>query len=192
MAKPIIGMIPPGGWHYYDGDVKLIGNTYGNLIEVVTNYRAENHIPIGDIEGDVNSYICSKNPNYCHGVDMVTVKSVNPPNQKTELLNDITVWAKNTINSNKEVKLVSNELAEQRAKICLYCKYNYEWRGGCGACVNATERLLSSIRNAKETKSSKHIGGCKLLRHDNKTAVFLNKENITSSNSIPRECWLNS
>lgn len=191
MAKPIIGMIPPGGWHYYDGDAKLTGHSYDNLLEVVTNFRAENYLPVGDVEGDVNSYICSKNPNFCHGVDMVVVTSVNTPSQKTELLNDVTIWAKNVINSSKEVALVSSELAEQRAKICLNCKQNVQWKSGCGACVKATDRLSASIRQAKETKTSKALGGCLLLRHDNKSAVFMSRDSISPSDNLPVDCWLN-
>ena len=192
MAKPIIGMIPPGGWHYFDSDAKLSGHSYDNLIEVVTNYRAENHLPMGDVEGDINSYICSKNPNFCHGVDMVVVTSVNTPSQKTELLNDITIWAKNVINSNDEVTLVSHDLAEQRSKICSKCNQNVQWKSGCGACVKATERLSTSIRQAKETPTSKGLGGCLLLRHDNKTAVFLTKDMISPSGNLPEHCWLNT
>jgi len=192
MAKPIIGMIPPGGWHYFDSDAKLTGHSYNNLIEVVTNYRAENHLPVGDVEGDVNSYICSKNPNFCHGVDMVVVTSVNAPSQKTELLNDITIWAKNVINSSDEVALVSHDLAEQRAKICAACKQNVQWKSGCSACVKATERLSTSIRQAKETPTSRGLGGCILLRHDNKTAVFMSKDTISPSGNLPDNCWLNS
>jgi hypothetical protein len=103
MAKPITGMIPPGGWHYMEGDVKLTSHSYETLLTTVENYRAENHLPIGDVDGDVNSFICSNWPNFCHGVDMVVVSSVNPPTSKTELLNDITVWAKNILNSSSLV-----------------------------------------------------------------------------------------
>jgi hypothetical protein len=99
MAKVIIGMIPPGGWHYYDSDVKLTSHSYESLLKSVENYRAENNLPLGDVEGDVNSYICSNWPNFCHGVDMVVVTSVHPESAQQSLLNDITTWARNLLNS---------------------------------------------------------------------------------------------
>ena len=64
MAKPIWGMVPPGGWHYRDGDVTLEGWSLDNLYDVVRNYRAENHLPLGDVVGDVNSFVCGNYPNY--------------------------------------------------------------------------------------------------------------------------------
>ena len=55
MPKPIVGIIPPGGHHYMERDVKITGSSYKNLLENVTNYRAENHISLGDVEGDVTN-----------------------------------------------------------------------------------------------------------------------------------------
>jgi hypothetical protein len=169
MPKVILGMIPPSGWHYIESDVRLNGSDYSNLLSVVESYRAENHIPIGDVEGDVTSYICSNYPNFCHGVDMVSVTSVNPSG---ELLNDIQTWAKNIQNSNKPVIYVTDELAEERAKTCRACVNNINWRGGCTSCINATDRLSASVRQGRETDSSAVLGGCNVMRHDNRTAIF--------------------
>lgn len=191
MAKPIKGMIPPGGWHYYEGDVRLDGYTCDNLYEVVQNYRAENHLPLGDVEGDVNSFICSRYPHFCHGVDMVVVTSVHPANRSDELLNDITIWAKKNLQSGKQIQMVSDDLAEQRAKICLSCPSNVNWRSGCGACIVAADRLSASIRQARDTKSSPVLGGCLKMRHDNRSAIFFERDNFTPTPGLPAQCWIN-
>ena len=188
MPKVILGMIPPSGWHYIDGDARLNGSDYSNLLSVVESYRAENHIPIGDVEGDVTSYICSNYPNFCHGVDMVSVTSVNPSG---ELLNDIQTWAKNIQNSNKPVIYVTDELAEERAKTCRACEFNTNWRGGCTSCINATDRLTASVRQGRETDSSAVLGGCNVMRHDNRTAIFLDKEGLQKAANLPSNCWMN-
>jgi hypothetical protein len=191
MAKPIYGLIPPGGWHYYDGDVRLVGYSLENLYEVVRNYRAENHLPQNDVEGDVNSFLCGNFPQNCHGVDMVVVQSVVPPNRQSELLHDITIWSKNILTSNKKINYVSDELAEARAKICLNCTKNLNWRAGCGACIAATDRITSSIRHGRDTHSSKVLGGCSIMRHDNRSAIFLDKDNFIKPQSLPEMCWIN-
>lgn len=188
MAKPIIGIIPPSGWHYYDGDARLTGHNYNNLIKVVEEYRAENHLPIGDVEGDVNSYICSNWPTFCHGVDMVTITSVNPSG---DLLNDIQTWARNIQNSKDHVQYVTDDLAEQRAKICRSCPNNVNWRGGCSSCINATDRLSASVRQGRDTASSAVLGGCSLMRHDNRTAIFLDRDELQSASNLPADCWIN-
>jgi hypothetical protein len=192
MPRVIQGMVPPGGYHYIDGDVKIVGYTYRNLIDNVTSYRAENHLPINDVEGDITNYICGNWPHFCHGVDMVTVTSIKPPTRQGDLMNDISTWARNILHSTKQNQLVSDELAEQRAKICRQCPNNVNWRGGCSSCIAATDRICASIRNARDTKSSQVLGGCKLLRHDNRTAIFFDKDNLSESNDLPEFCWLNN
>lgn len=190
MATPIHGFKPPGGWHYKDGDVLLEANTLNELYDIVESFRAENYLNAGDVKGDINAFLCGSYPNYCHGVDMVIVTSVSPPNRESELLSDITTWSKNILNSNKQVHLVSSELAEARARICLDCPRNINWRSGCGACVTATERLSASIRKARDTASTPRLGGCAVLRHDNRSAVFFDAEHLEISGNLPDKCWL--
>lgn len=190
MAKPIQGMIPPGGWHYYQSDVRLSGFSYENLLKVVENYRAENHLPLGDVEGDVNSYLCSNWPNYCHGVDMVTVTSVLPPTATGDLMQDIGTWARNLLHSTDPIPLVPDDLAEERAKVCRSCEENANWRGGCSSCIVATDRLCASLRQARDTASSAVLGGCRRMRHDNRTAIFLDRSVLQESSDLPANCWV--
>jgi hypothetical protein len=190
MAQPIDGLIPPGGWHYWQGDVKLDGYSLENLYKVVQDFRAENHLSIGDVHGDVNSYLCGNFPRNCHGVDSVVVVSVDAPTRQNELLNDITVWAKNILLSQKPIKMVSDELAEARALTCMKCPRNAVWKQGCGSCITATERLTASIRQGRDTRSTKKLKGCASLRHDNRAAVFFDKEHFEVTNSVPQNCWL--
>ena len=191
MAKVILGMIPPGGWHYFDSDAKLTAHSYEVLLKVVEDYRAENHLPVGDVEGDINSYICSNWPNFCHGVDMVVVKSVHPESAQQSLLNDITIWARNLLNSKTTNNLVSNELAEERAKICKGCQHNKNWRGGCASCIASADRISASVRNGRDTKSSTKLGGCNIMRHDNRSAIFFDKNKLSQATSTPDNCWMN-
>lgn len=190
MAKPIMGMIPPGGWHYFDGDAKLTAHTYDALIALVESFRAENHRPVGDVAGDVNSYICSNWPTFCHGVDMVVVTSVRPQTASGELMNDIQTWAKNILNIQRIKPFVLDSEAEERAKICRACPKNTNWRGGCSSCITATDRMSANVRQGRDTKSSAVLGGCTVYRHDNRTAIFLDREMFEASNNAPANCWV--
>ena len=190
MPQPIIGMIPPGGWHYYQSDTKITGYSYADLLKSVESYRAENHLTSGDITGDVNGYICSNWPQFCHGVDMVAITSIDAQTATGDLMNDIQTWAKNILQSQEPHPLVLDALAEQRAQICRRCPSNVNWRGGCGACVASTERVCASVRQARDTASTPVLGGCALMRHDNRTAVFMDRNQIQRSTNIPAECWV--
>jgi len=192
MATPILGMLPPSGWHYIEGDVRINGVTYDSLIQNVEHFRAENHLPSGDVEGDVNSFICSNWPQFCHGVDMVAITSVNPETDTMALLNDIQAWAKNLQQSQEPINMVTDELAEQRAKTCRNCPENVNWRGGCSSCISTTERLTAGVRQGRDTASSAVLGGCKSMRHDNRTAIFIDKDQFLKATNLPANCWLNT
>ena len=185
-------MIPPGGWHYTQSDVTLKGNSLYDLYKVVTDFRVQNHLPLGDVEGDVDSSICGNHPAFCHGVDNVTINvlSKNRIAASAELLQDITTWGNNVLRSTEKHLLVSDEEAERRAKICISCPNNANWRSGCGSCIISAERICASVRQGRDTKTTRVLGGCHLLRHDNRTAVFLDKEVLASSGNLPTNCWL--
>lgn len=192
MAKPIIGMVPPGGWHYIEGDTRISAATYDSLLKAVEHHRAENHLPIGDFTSDVNSYICSNWPHFCHGVDMVVVHSATPVTATAELMTDIQTWAKNITGGSRSILYVYDEVAEARAKTCLNCPNNVNWRSGCGSCIVVTDRVCANVRQGRDTASSQVLGGCRLQRHDNRAAIFLDKDMLQKASGIPETCWLNA
>jgi hypothetical protein len=185
-------MIPPGGWHFFQSDVRLEAPTLGDLYTTVEKYRAENGLPSGDVIGDVNSQICGRSPHFCHGVDKVTVNvtSVAHPTASIQLLNDIQTWATNLQNSQKPFALVSDEEAERRARICAGCQYNAQWKTGCSSCVVSVERITASVRQARDTHTTPRILGCHVLRHDNRTAAFIEKDALSTAPRLPDHCWL--
>ena len=191
MATYNASIVPPSGFHYIDGDVRLQGYSYLNLIKVVENYRAENNLPSGDVRGDIDTYLCGNWPHNCHGTESVIHVSVTPQTATTELLSDIQTWAKNMLHSNVKLDLVSDEIAEKRSKTCLDCPQNVNWRAGCGSCIVATDRISASIRQGRDTPSSQVLGGCRIMRHDNRSAIFFDKDVLQKSGNIPNNCWLN-
>ena len=191
VAKPIQGMVPPGGFHYFQGDVRLTGENLGDLYRVVTIHRAQNDIPNSSAIDDVNNYLCGQWPEFCHDIDNIVFELIPANVNIQQLLDDIQTWARNLLASPRPHPLVGDELAETRAQICGRCPKNINWRGGCAPCVTATDRLSASVRQARETASSAVLGGCTVLRHDNRAAIFLNPEDLSKSPDLPAYCWLN-
>jgi hypothetical protein len=184
-------MIPPGGWHYIQGDVRLERNTHAELVKAVESYRAENNLPQGDVVGDVNSYICGNWPHFCHGADSVSVTSYLTPTKATQLMADVQSWARMVLSSTSAHPLVLDELAEVRAQTCAQCVENLNWRSACASCVASVDRLSASIRQGRDTKTSANLGGCNVMRHDNRSAVFMDRDSLHKSNQVPDNCWVN-
>ena len=188
----IENLIPPGGFHYYHGDVKLMGYSKDDIINIIKQYRAANNLPSGDAEADYLSYVCGNFPANCHAVQYYHETSPVPPSRMDELMEDVKAWSNQTLVSNKPIVLVSDGEAERRAKICLACSKNFTWKTkACAPCIQAVERNCALIRQTKETYTSSKLGGCLALRHDNRTAVWLDNEELNTANNLPSACWKN-
>ena len=55
-------VVPHGGWVYMQGDIRLIGSTFDDLVRSVKVHRYHNGIPAGDIEKDIEEQIAEKFP----------------------------------------------------------------------------------------------------------------------------------
>lgn len=202
MAKPNSSVVPPSGWHYYDGDVRIDAGSLPDLYSSVKMYRTGNSLGLGDYIGDVDTYLCGRFPELCVPSSPANQTTPQPaptaievsaysPTQVQELINDVTVWARNLLNAGTVEHLVGDELAEERAKICAKCPQNQVFSTGCSSCITTANRLCASVRQARYTDSSRVIGACKILRHDNQTAIFMEKHNLAKSSNLPKDCWLN-
>lgn len=58
-------LIPPGGWFYNQGFTMLESETYSDLVKRVTLHRENNHLPIGNVEHDIQQQICERWPVGC-------------------------------------------------------------------------------------------------------------------------------
>lgn len=185
--KPINGIEPPGG-HYYiqkwkGVDFRIDAETPENLVGAVIRFRLENNIPTEGTEGDVHEFTCKRVPRFCRGEGLVVAPQF--PRQ-VSLVDRILDW----VGSVEDTKLHFRADAEFRAKVCLSCKHNTQWRGGCGTCVQRAERVLMSIRRGNDIPSiGEGLLGCNIHGHDNRTAIWL-KNNVKRKENAPKECWM--
>lgn len=189
-------MVMPGGngWEYMAGDASIRSHSLDALYTAVEKFRAENNIPTGDVIGDVNAQICGRFPNNCNGYAPgyeANLQIAVAQTKASYLLEDVQMWAAGVLKTEQRYALVANAEAERRAMICQSCPNNTSWRGckTCGHAVSATERVCASIRQARDTKTSQNLGGCMKLRHDNQTAVFLDKDILQKAQGLPANCW---
>lgn len=190
----IQGMMPPNGFHFPEGKVILRAGSLQELVSVVEAYRAENDIPYKDVEPEIHEYFCSRWPNFCHFYDneQALQQPFVSPVAKPTLLNDLQAWSSSIINQQNEPLGVDAGVAEARADICKRCDHNVKWKSGCGSCINAVERTTAAIRSARDTTTSKTLGACNVMRHCNRTAVWLDKTAfLNPASPLPKACWLN-
>jgi len=193
---PRDGMVPPGGFVYpqpLGGGTKtkvLSGDSEDHLIEVVTRFRVQNRIEVGDPRGDVHHYRCSQHPGYCKkpGVRLSRKRRLSPGITEKSLLHRIFEWVADLW----ETPVASRKLAggaevAERARICLSCPARREWRHGCPACVSATDRSSYIMRKGRDVFSRPDTG-CSHHGWDLRLAVLLENP-VPISSGAPPGCW---
>ena len=199
MKREIIeAMVMPGGWHKpeksragMDMPAPIRADTYKQLIEAVIKFRADNVIPIGDAKADVDEYICSNFPHMCHpeGAVSVEVYVDNKSNEIKTLTDQMLHWLDRSIENHSIENLEMRTEAMRRADICLGCRYNTKWNSGCGSCSEAVGRMSNILRLNNDVPRGDKLKACQILKHENRSAVWLKKEKIMRSNDVPNHCW---
>lgn len=192
--KLVEGIIPPNGFHFPEGEVVLRAGSFAELVAVVEAYRAENGIPYKDVAPEVNEYFCSRWPHFCNIYDTPdTLHGYVSPVAEPQLLNQLQSWSAALLNAQSEPLMVDSGEAEARAAICNRCEKNVRWKSGCGTCISVIERTTAAIRSARDTTTSRKLMACSVMRHCNRTAVWLDKTVFsTPAEPLPEACWLNS
>tara|TARA_R110000868_G_scaffold73521_5_gene213208 strand:- start:5312 stop:5851 length:540 start_codon:yes stop_codon:yes gene_type:complete len=176
------------------GDVRIDAPTLKDLYDVVQKNRFDNGIPVGDVTHDVNSQLCGRFPRNCKGGEIVseslTLSMSDGVSPLDKLIEDATGWAINFVKRVEPFALLPDAHADSRAAICERCPANKSYRGACPTCVANLVRNSALVRQGRGTKLTEKLGACAILRHDNRTAVFLSSDALSTSQDLPERCWL--
>ena len=193
----IESMVMPGGWHKPEKDrlgrdmpEPIRAPTYQGLIDAVIKFRADNVIPIGDVRAEVDQYICTTFPRMCHqfeGVARIEIQhSVSPIRTLTD---DMIQTMDRQLQDHSTEELELKQEAQRRADICAGCRYNVRWNSNCGSCVEAVNRMSAILRAGNAVVHERELRACQILRHENRSAVWLRMEKIGKSPDLPGYCW---
>ena len=119
--------VPPGGWSYTEKSTqyKMVAMTYDNLFDQIEDHRIANGLDVSKgWRGRVVDELCETLPDgYC--LD----QNAPPPVRKTNI-GDVKNFMKTIARwSASSDKYVSQDEAEQRAKICSTCPKNIHIKG---------------------------------------------------------------
>jgi hypothetical protein len=204
-------IVPPGGWHVPvpESDEPLRADSHDDLVQVLTRYRIDNNLPMGNPESEIDNYICNAWPHVCGASSLVRSEGEDdkPPLAygqpiKRRLIDRIAGWAANRYSRLGCVQLVSNEEAERRSGLCVGCPKNIiKWRENatrdCAPCaerIQALDVLLYKIRRGEKVEREKQLGACLQFGHENQSAVHLSEDMLRHrkhyTTGAPEFCWL--
>ena len=202
MSHQVIeSIVMPGGWHKPEKDrlgrdmpEPIRAATYQDLVEAVTKFRADNLIPIGDVKTEIDEYICLTYPHMCHsivGAEVVVKISHGPRSAiaaKTltdEMIQTMDRQLTNYSSENLELR----QEAQRRADICRKCQFNVRWNSSCGSCLEAVNRMSTILRGGQDVAHSRELRACQILKHENRSAVWLRLDGVASNPDLPQHCW---
>lgn len=190
----------PLGWHKPELDrlgrnmpQPIRANTYKELVQAVTKFRADNGIPLGDTKAEIDEYICTNYPHMCHKARAhvrIDVEVKARTDARLTLTDDMIQWLESMLVNHSMDQLELKSEAMRRAEICRKCPMNVRWNRGCGSCVEAVNRLSAILRYGKELAHARELRACRILRHENRAAVWLRKSRLGMSDALPSNCWL--
>jgi hypothetical protein len=203
------GVMMPGGWHYNEGTKMIVeeAESYVDLIEKLSRYRAANGMALGDPQGDIDRYICTAFPNMCgrkpaapeEGVDPVELSYGKP--LKKSPRERVMQWAVNRMQRSGQIEFVDREVAEGRALVCRKCQARRQWNEpieGCPGCQTYVEEAEAMLVKLRANKTTPVIGieghCCDIAGHDLETAVWLEEPALRHRKNyegqFPWFCWL--
>jgi hypothetical protein len=186
----------PGGWHYRDASgyripAKSELASAQAVIDALMSYRLENNIAVGDPTGDLENYVCLSFPTWCRRRQDV-VPPANPPGQRNVDL--VIGWANELYTKIGRLQLVPQKEADARAETCARCPMQMSWAADCPPCVTSAQRLLTILRQGKDTVlgPTGRLQGCSCHGWDNRTAVHLDVVHLPlqANPSAPDFCWV--
>lgn len=163
------------GWDFTQDGVWFAEYSRDELVRRVTDYRASNGIPLGDVEQEILEFNQSKTAN------------VIPTRKIVSLRERVIKWLEGKLR--EKPKYVSDEEANRRASICVNCPMNVQnWTVGekCGRCLENANRAAAVILMGRP--QHRPLGACAALEQQNKVAVWLDDPQKADA-SLPDFCW---
>lgn len=193
-------VVPKGGFSLVDEEcngASLEAFDREGIIQRVLQNRIDNDCPIGDPEKYVDSILSKRSAIYHVPQTGGTIaQSSRPVGGSKSLLERARDWlASKYANREKQpLKYVNKPEADRRARICVGCKFNQEWRNACAPCVDRLEATAVLVAKGKFSDYHPELKACALMGHENSVAVFLDKKNLKHSlqysKKAPKKCWL--
>ena len=179
---------PPSGWIYSVNGYTFKTGDYWKLIRQTKNYYRVNKWDIPeDLEGDIQHYICERNP---EGICKGEGKKRFFPNTR-QIMNGTKVLIEKLRQG--RAALVTQEEADRRAKICVACPMNVQI-GGCFGCSTVYQMVKKSFD--RTTRYDHYLRVCSICGCLNTAQVHIKAEILKSASKgvnaedYPEEkCW---
>lgn len=184
-----------GGWEfpqpYNGGTVPLSGNDAEDLLENVTTFRIENGLPLGEPAREIAEYIKAKSPGNNGGRRAAIQEPVvSHLRAIVPMIEHCKVWLVAML-KRKDIVLVREDEANDRAQVCQGCPQNISWRTSCGGCNDDIDYKSNTLRQRPRSTLDKKLRACRLHRFPLQSAIFIDRDQLPPRHdNAPELCWV--
>lgn len=193
--------MPIDGWHYEqtmkDGGVQRIppkgcAGDDVQLVKQVKQFRAGAHIDLGEPEVDIAAYIKQHSPindrypgRLRRPETAPRIRSIKP------LIERVRDWL--LFLQPKQPRLLIEDDAKRRGRICANCPQNIEWKTGCLPCCDEIVQRGRHVRQRIDYPYADALRGCRAHGFYLPTAVFIDRDALGDTGAqAPEECWMHT
>lgn len=194
----IDGIVPiGGGWRYeqpYKGELHRIptagdaGSSH-RLVEMVKRFRINQHIDMGDVEGDVAEYIKKESPINNRFPKRAEKRAAEAGRIKHRPLIE-RIRDNLLVHGSKTPRLLLIDEVERRTEICLKCPQNIKWMTGCIPCCDEITSRGQNLRQ-QAVAPSDALRACRLHDYYLPAITFLDRDELGNAHiDAPAYCWM--
>lgn len=186
------GVVPVDGWNYPQdypqGQSMRQGGDFEELVADVLRFRIDNNLPIGDPAADVADYTRQKSPQN----DLRRKPGAGFQKSFARPITPLVERMKDQMHllSTKQVARVDIDEADRRAKACIGCPQNIEWKSTCSSCNADIAYRGDLVRGRTQYQYDGQLRGCRLHALLLKTAVWQADGLPERHAQAPVKCWL--
>lgn len=170
---PTRKVTPPGEFDYTQPETggHFHSHDWVAFSRAVRDHRLANHIPISpQWEEELVDQMCRDNPKWpCRRIDAARHKRKGFSFAAAMgFLNFLKSWV-----LKHQGQYVSQEEAERRAAICARCDFNKPMSHGCGGCMTALLRAISTLKGGRKTSKDSELNACQICSCSNAVQVWM-------------------
>lgn len=188
-------LVPTGGWRYEqphkDGfqpiPPKGCAGTVDRLVEAVRIFRVQAHIDLGDVEGDIATYIKKVSP---QNNRFPSKAQREAPRVKTRpIIERIRDRLLQIAGSSPRLRIIDE--VHQRAEVCSGCQQNVKWMTGCVPCCAEIKERGQNLRRLPADPKTDGLGACRLHDFYLPGVIFVDRDDLGQSQpTAPAWCWM--
>lgn len=186
MKRINVNIYPKDGYWFQDTDgARIKADNWSAVMRKVEAYRKRAGLPPGNVEQEVSTQACKRQPASCAELSEVTAHQTLVVSLKGRVLKYLS-FLRGLVEGNR-IPWVGPQDAHNRANVCAQCPQNVSLPEGCASCRKAVSAMAVEVMG-RGRKQDTRLGGCAVLGEYLPVSCHVDHD-VVDSAALPNHCW---